>query len=196
MGLCSMPYEDLRHFIRDLEEYNLFRWVDAEVDKDWEISAVTRTYFRRVPKETRGALGFRNIKGWPGHRLVVGTVGGGVEVYHRALGIERGGFDAVNRKWREALTRPIPAVLTDGDAPCQEVVRMGEEADLHRFPHSHLDPGEGPRPFPDLALPGDEGPGDGGGERGRLPVGGQGTSKDRGLVGPSEPARSGPFRRV
>ena len=142
-----MPYEDLRHFIRDLEEYNLFRWVDAEVDKDWEISAVTRTYFRRVPKETRGALGFRNIKGWAGHRLVVGTVGGGVEVYHRALGIEGGGFDAVNRKWREALTRPIPAVLTDGDAPCQEVVRMGEEADLHRFPIPTWTPEKDPGPF-------------------------------------------------
>jgi len=141
-----MPYEDLRHFIQDLEEHNLFRWVEAEVDKDWEISAVTRTYFRRVPKEVRGGLGFRNIKGYPGQHLVVGTVGGGVKVYRRALGIEEG-FDAVNRKWREALTQPIPGVLTNGEAPCQEVVLTGEDADLHKFPIPTWTPEKDPGPF-------------------------------------------------
>ena len=141
-----MPYEDLRHFIEDLEEHNLFRWVDAEVEKDWEISAVTRTYFRRVPKEVRGALGYRNIKGYPGQRLVVGTVGGGVKVYNKALGIE-GGFDAVNEKWREALTNPIPGKRTNGKAPCQEVVLSGEEADLNRFPIPTWTPEKDPGPF-------------------------------------------------
>ncbi len=141
-----MPYEDLRHFIEDLEEHNLFRWVDAEVEKDWEISAVTRTYFRRVPKEVRGALGYRNIKGYPGQRLVVGTVGGGIRVYNKALGIE-GGFDAVNEKWREALTNPIPGKRTNGKAPCQEVVLSGEEADLNRFPIPTWTPEKDPGPF-------------------------------------------------
>ena len=141
-----MPHEDLRDFIRDLEEQNLIRWVDAEVDKDWEISVVTRTYFARVHKTVRGALGFRNIKGYEGQRLVVGTVGGGDGVYRLALGIEEG-FDAVNRKWHQALSHPVDAVMGTGTAPCQEVVLMGDEADLTRFPIPTWTPGKDPGPF-------------------------------------------------
>ncbi len=141
-----MPFQDLRDYLRGLEDHGLLHWVDAEVDKDWEISAVTRTYFRRVPKEVRGALGFRNIKGYD-QPLVVGTVGGGERVYRHALGIGPG-FDAVSQKWSEALSRPVaPAPFGDDDPPCQEVILTGEDADLGRFPVPIWTPEKDPGPF-------------------------------------------------
>ena len=37
-----MPYDSLRPYLDRLEKENLVRWIDREVDKDWEISAIGR----------------------------------------------------------------------------------------------------------------------------------------------------------
>src|SRR5580693_7274532 len=74
-----MPYEDLRQYLKVLEEKGLLCHVQAEVDKDWEISAVCRRTFRTIPQERRPALMFDCIKG---HNipLVVGILGGSREI--------------------------------------------------------------------------------------------------------------------
>jgi hypothetical protein len=41
-----MPYESLRPYLETLERADLIRWIDKEVDKDWEISALGRMIFR------------------------------------------------------------------------------------------------------------------------------------------------------
>jgi len=61
-----MPYDGLRPYLDALEKKNLLKWVDREVDRDWEIGTVTRMMFRAMPEERRIGLGFRNIKGFPG----------------------------------------------------------------------------------------------------------------------------------
>ena len=58
-----MPYRDLREYLNVLEDKGLLCHVTAEVDKDWEISAVCRHTFRTIPQERRPALMFDCIKG-------------------------------------------------------------------------------------------------------------------------------------
>src|SRR5712692_322038 len=70
-----MPYEDLRQYLKVLEEKGLLCHVKAEVDKDWEISAVCRRTFRTIPQERRPALMFDCIKGY-NIPLVVGILRG------------------------------------------------------------------------------------------------------------------------
>ena len=41
-----MAYESLRPWLQVLEQQGMFKWVDKEVDKDWEIGSVFRMIFR------------------------------------------------------------------------------------------------------------------------------------------------------
>ena len=36
----------------------MFKWVDKEVDKDWEIGAVLRMIFRAMDEDNRYGIGF------------------------------------------------------------------------------------------------------------------------------------------
>ena len=55
-----MPYESFRKYLEILEQNGCLKWIDAEVDKDWEITSVARNYFRRTQDNERCALGFRS----------------------------------------------------------------------------------------------------------------------------------------
>ena len=46
-----MPYDSLRPYLGVLEQKGLFRWIAAEVDKDWEIATIGRMIFRGLPEE-------------------------------------------------------------------------------------------------------------------------------------------------
>lgn len=140
-----MPYEDLRDYLRTLESRDLLRWIDAEVDKDWEITSVTRLWFRRTPPETRPALGFRHVKGF--HTpVVVGTVSASRLIYATALGIEPT-MDAIIEAWRQALDCPLKPEVISGVAPCQEVILEGSQVDLGSFPIPTWTPGQDPGPY-------------------------------------------------
>jgi UbiD family decarboxylase len=137
-------YDDLREYLQILEENGLLRWVEPEVDKDWEITAVTRLHFERHPPKGRCALGFRNVKGYD-IPVVVGTVSASREVYAAGLGIGTDVNEVVER-WREALERPMATRLVD-QGPCQEVVLEGEDADLTKFPVPVWTPDKDPGPY-------------------------------------------------
>src|SRR5258706_11028952 len=111
-----MPYRDLREYLQVLEQKGLLCHVTAEVDKDWEISAVCRRTFRTIAQERRPALMFDCIKG---HKipLVVGVLGASREIYATALETDQAGVWA---KWQRGQ-HPIPPVLVDS-GPCQEVI--------------------------------------------------------------------------
>lgn len=139
-----MAYRDLRHYIAELEKRDLFRWIDAEVDKDWEITCVTRTHFRKHPSHMRPALGFRHIKGYHSP-MVIGTVGASPEVYGAALEIEPERM-TILQTWDRALRNPVqPQQLAEG--PCQEVVLTGDKVDLGKFPIHVSTPTKDPAPF-------------------------------------------------
>src|SRR5580704_12403731 len=83
-----MPYESLRPYLDRLTQQGLMRWIDKEVDKDWEISAIGRMIFRGMAEERRYGFGFRNIKGCPGGRVVSGVVAASTKMMAVALDCE------------------------------------------------------------------------------------------------------------
>jgi UbiD family decarboxylase len=136
-----MPYRDLREYLHVLEAKGLLCHVTAEVDKDWEISAVCRHTFRSIPQERRPAVMFDRIKGYS-IPLVVGILGGSREIYATALGTDLNGvWDA----WQRGKS-PIPPRLVES-GPCQEVVLMGEEANIEMLPAPVWTVGQDPGPY-------------------------------------------------
>jgi UbiD family decarboxylase len=123
-----MAYRDLREYLQVLESKGLLCHVKAEVDKDWEISAVCRQTFRRIPQDRRPALMFDNIKGY-NMPLVVGILGGSRRIYATALGTDVAGAWDV---WQRSKS-PIPPKLVNS-GPCQEVVLMGDQANIEMLP--------------------------------------------------------------
>jgi len=103
-----MPYKDLREYLEVLTGKGLMKWVEREVDKDWEISCVARKVFQLEP-EKRCALGFKKIKGHHSP-VVVGTVAASRDVYAAALEISPG-IDQIISKWEQALSNPIEAEI-------------------------------------------------------------------------------------
>lgn len=127
-----MPFEGLRDYLEVLEQRGLFHWVEAEVDKDWEIASVARMLFRSYPEERRFGLGFRNIKGFPGGRVVAGVIASSTRQIATALETEPAP-PAVFERILEGVSRPVDPVLVDS-GPCKEVVRRGRDVDLLSFP--------------------------------------------------------------
>ena len=126
-----MPYKDLRDYLRVLEERGKLFRISREVDKDWEISAVSKLVFRKIPDERRPALLFEKVKGFS-IPVVTGVLGASRQVYAIALETELN-FEEIFRRWSRAQSEPIPPRLVSA-APCQEVVFEGEEVDLFKLP--------------------------------------------------------------
>ena len=81
-----MSYDSLRPYLEVLEKKGLFRWIAAEVDKDWEIASIGRMIFRGLPEERRFGIGFNNVRGFPGGRVVCGAIAASTEMV--AAGLE------------------------------------------------------------------------------------------------------------
>jgi UbiD family decarboxylase len=138
-----MAYRDLREYLDVLTGKGLLKWVDEEVDKDWEITCIARKVSRKPP-EKRHALGFRRVKGHSSP-VVTGTIGASREVYATALEIGSG-VEEIIAKWEHALTHHREAELVKTGV-CQEVVRKGNEADLTWFPIPTWTPEKDPGPY-------------------------------------------------
>ncbi len=136
-----MPYRDLREYLQVLENKGLLCHVTAEVDKDWEISAVCRRTFRSIPQDRRPALMFDCIKGYK-IPLVVGILGGSREIYATALETDVNG---VWEKWARGKNPLAPQLVASG--PCQEVVHMGDEANIEMLPAPVWTVGQDPGPY-------------------------------------------------
>src|SRR5207302_7675255 len=59
----DMPYRDLREYLTVLEEAGKLHHIRTEVDKTWEIAAVSRLAFQEIPEERRPALMFDRVAG-------------------------------------------------------------------------------------------------------------------------------------
>lgn len=137
-----MPYRDLREYLRTLDDKGLLCHVEAEVDKDWEISAVCRRTFQKIPEVRRPALMFHRIRG---HTvpLVIGILGGSRRIYATALETE---VERVLEKWEAGTKHPLKPVRVEGGA-CQEVVHRGQEANLEILPAPIWTVGRDPGPY-------------------------------------------------
>src|ERR671918_740762 len=111
-----MAYADLREYLTMLEKKGKLKRVKKEVDKDWELAAVCRQLFKKVPSEKRPAVIFENVKGF-NIPVVAGALGASKEIY--AVGLETDSLEGINCKWDHALEHPIPPRMVK-NGPCKE----------------------------------------------------------------------------
>jgi UbiD family decarboxylase len=138
-----MAYRDLREYILALEKKGKLRRVKKEVDKDWEIAAVCRQLFKKIPPSKRPALVFENVKGFK-IPVVAGVLGASRDIY--AIGLETDSVEGINRKWDHALGHPLPPRMVK-DAPCKENIFHGRDVDITKLPVPIWTVGEDPGPF-------------------------------------------------
>ena len=138
-----MAYPDLRSYLTALEEKGKLKRVRKEVDKDWEIAAVCRQLFYKIAPANRPALMFERIKGF-NIPLVAGVLGASREIY--AIGLETDSVQGINRKWDQALEKPIPPRIVKS-GPCKENILMGDKVDIRKLPVPVWTVGEDPGPF-------------------------------------------------
>ena len=108
--------------------------VDNEVDPVLEVSGITKAL------DNGPALLFRNVKGYPGHRILSHLFSRGERVA-KLFGVAD--YRKLKFKGVEALKHPIPPRLVDS-APCQEVVITDNIDVLKTIPiikHTETDPG-------------------------------------------------------
>src|SRR5260370_31520737 len=79
-----MAYADLRQYLAALDREGKLFHVRAEVEREWEIAAVTRRVFQRIPEKDRPGLLFEHVKG-SDIPITVGILGASREVYALAL---------------------------------------------------------------------------------------------------------------
>jgi UbiD family decarboxylase len=138
-----MAYTDLREYVAALEKKGKLKRVKKEVDKDWELAAVCRQLFKKIPPHDRPALIFENVKGFS-IPVVAGVLGASREIY--AIGLQTDSVEGINRKWDHALGHPIaPRVVKEG--PCKENIFHGKDVDITKLPIPVWTVGQDPGPF-------------------------------------------------
>ncbi len=126
-----MAYADLREYLDTLERKGKLFRVQKEVDNEWEIAAVTRRVFQRVPEPDRPGLLFEKVKGFD-MPVTVGILGASREVYATALQCQ---VEDVPDVWAEAQQNPLPPEEV-ATGPVKENRLMGDDADILKLPAS------------------------------------------------------------
>ena len=125
------PFNSFREFIRLLEDKNELCRIKKEVDKDWEISTVTRKTWMDFRDNARPCLYFDRIKNY---QIPVAM---GVYATQRRVAYSLGVFEEDPRKeWEKTRdlfvqaeeNRYKPVLVEDG--PCQENVLIGDDVDI------------------------------------------------------------------
>ena len=137
-----MSYNDLREFMAGLERAGKIKIIETEVDKDWEISGVSRRVWQRFEASERPALLFKKVKGY-NIPVAVGLLGASREVFALALKVEK---ENILQHWLEATRHPLdPELVSRG--PCQENIFMGADANLLSLPVPVWTRGHDPGPY-------------------------------------------------
>jgi len=127
----TRTYPDLREHLARLEKEGLLIRVDRAIDKDSEMHPLVRWQFRGgIAEPDRKAFLFTNVVDAKGRRydmpVVVGAFAANREIYRLGLGIDS--LDDVAAVWARAVrNQQTPREVTD--APCQEIVIIGDELD-------------------------------------------------------------------
>jgi len=178
-----LAYDDLRDWIKTLEKHGELKRIREEVSPDLEITEITDRVSKigspshpfREEREKDGAnatrnkyapggpaLLFENVKGHPGHKVLINQFGSerrmalalGVdrldEIAERITGLmnvkaPEGLFDKLKMLPQlGALTSAFPKTVSAKDAPCKEVIRL-KDFDLSYFPILKCWPHDGGR---------------------------------------------------
>lgn len=137
-----MSHRSFRDFLAVAEQHGLLRRVRQTVDPTWELACLARWPYQALPNESRFGLLFEDVEGseFP---MATGVLGASRESYAVALGVSQ---EEINETWANALINPIPPVAVK-TAPCQEVVRTGDEVKLSDLPVPTWTPGKDPGPY-------------------------------------------------
>ncbi len=127
-----MYYHDLLDYLKNLENIGLLYKIQAEVDKNWELSCVARLAFQGLPDKGKKGLLFENIAGYE-TSVAVGVLGASREVYAAAVGVSK--TEDIKSAWIKGLETPIPPkVVSANQASVQERVMEGRDVDLSLLP--------------------------------------------------------------
>ena len=170
-----MAFDDLRDWIKTLEKNGELKRIREEVSPELEITEITdraskigsssAVAAKGTEKYSAGgpALLFENIKGHPGHKVLINQFGSERRMA-MALGVDRleeiaerikglmnmkaptGGFLDKLKMLPQlgALTSAFPKTVSAKDAPCKEVIRR-DNFDLSYFPILKCWPHDGGR---------------------------------------------------
>jgi 4-hydroxy-3-polyprenylbenzoate decarboxylase len=129
-GKAGIGYKDLHEHLRELDAAGLLITVDRPINKDTEMHPLVRWQFRGgITEPNRKAFLFTNVHDSHGKQydipVVVGALAASRKIYSIGMGCDLADIGAT---WTRAIAKPIaPLVVTD--APCQEIVVMGDELD-------------------------------------------------------------------
>ncbi|HUA91551.1 MAG TPA: UbiD family decarboxylase [Terracidiphilus sp.] len=168
----TLPYDDLRDWIKTLEKHGELKRICEEVSPELEITEITDRVSKigagsgaKAGKYAPGgpALLFENVKGHPGHKVFINQFGSERRMA-MALGVEEidqiaerihslvnlkpptgGFFDKLKMLPQLAeLANVFPKTVNAKDAPCKEVIRR-DNFDLNFFPILKCWPHDGGR---------------------------------------------------
>ncbi len=127
-GASARPYRDLHDHLRALDKAGLLVTVKRPINKDTEMHPLVRWQFRGgIQEKNRKAFLFTNVTDSKRRKydipVVVGALAASREIYRLGMGCD---LDKINETWNRAVANPVaPRVVTD--APCHEIVIMGDE---------------------------------------------------------------------
>ena len=137
-----MAYRDFRDFIAVSEQAGRLKRIEKTVDRTWEPASLAKWVFQALPDDERFGLMFDRVEGSP-FRLVTAALGASTHTYALRLGVKP---EEVNEAWIQGLRNPQTPRPVE-DAPCQEVVLMGQEAKLSDLPIPVWTPGKDVGPY-------------------------------------------------
>ena len=138
-------WRDLREWLQIASEHGELLSIDAEIDPDEELSAVT---FMGCQRPSAPAFLFNNLTGnQTDARILTNMLAASKERYALTVGIDpKLSTTEMIAATREILKRRIaPVYIPKEEAPVNEVVLRGSEIDLTMFPIPKFWPGDGGR---------------------------------------------------
>lgn len=136
---------DLREWLALIESRGQLLTIDAEVDPEEELSAITLMATQRRGCE---ALLFRNLKDdTSGSCILINMLGASKERFALAVGLDPdlSTRDMIAATQQILKKRIPPKLIPSARAPVSEVLLTGGEIDLTRFPVPKFWPGDGGR---------------------------------------------------
>lgn len=139
-----MGFQNHREYLAELERRGKLHRVTKQVDKSWEIGAMTHLQFQGVPEAERRGLLFEDIAGYS-TPVSSGVIGASREVVSIALGCQP---DEIYETWINAVDKLIaPEEVQAREAPVKDVIITGDDVDLSLLPLPVFTPGRDLKPY-------------------------------------------------
>jgi UbiD family decarboxylase len=145
-GIKPAAWRDLRDWLRLVEQAGQLKQIDAPVDPEEELAAIT---FMAGRTQDTPALLFTNLVGNNSSdaRILSNMLGASKERFAIAVGLDPSLTTAeLTTAMRHVMKRRLPPVyIPKHDAPVNEIVLQGSDIDVTAFPSPKFWPGDGGR---------------------------------------------------